>query len=172
MAELIIKHDSFSLTSSWYVYEDDYENLSITSGPSWAAKTVTFEYKIPAGAEILGAYVHSEWGSPLSGFSTKSVNETWVPSDGNVNVVIDPTATSFDATFRFKANGSASYPIGDRYGTTEITNIYLAIQYKLNGLVYLAVSGSLVPYQIYHAEGDQLSQYQLFKAVDNELVLY
>jgi hypothetical protein len=172
MAELIITHDSFSLTSSWHVYEDDYENLEITSGPSWAAQTVTFEYKIPAGAEVLGAYVHSEWSSPLSGFATKSVNETWVPSDGNVNVVIDPAATSFDAIFRFRANGSASYPIGNRSGTTKIENIYLAIQYKLNGLIYLAISSVLVPYQIYHAEGNNLIQYQPFKVEDNQLVLY
>lgn len=168
MAQLTINHESFALTSSWVVYEDSYEYLSITSGPSLAEKTVIFEYKIPVGAEVLGAHLHSEWGDPLSGFAIKTVNGIWVPSDGNVDVEIDPAATTFNATFRFKANGSASYPIGNRSGITNITNIYLVIQYKINGLIYLAESNALVPYQIYHAENSQLVPYQLFKCISTE----
>ena len=175
MAELTVDYgQKIYLTSRWFVYEDDYENLEITSQPSWAAATATFEYNIPVGAEIVGAYVHSEWSYPTdgNGFDAKTVNGTWVPNDGNVNVTIDPASTSLDVIFRFRVNGSASYPTGNRDGSTTISNIYLVIQYKWNGLVYFVVSGELTPYQIYHAEGDNLVQYQLFKAEDNKLVLY
>ena len=173
MAELKVTHDSFRLTSTWTVYEDSYENLEITSGPSWAAKTVTFNYKIPAGAKLLGAYVHSEWGYPTSGFYAKTVNSIWVPDDtGNVTVEIDPSATSVDVVFRFRANGSASYPIGNREGSTTISNIYLLITYKLNGIIYHAVSGELVPYQLYRAENGVLVPYQIQHAEDGALAPY
>lgn len=172
MAELKVTHADFSLTSNWRVVTGSNGVKEITEGPSYASKTVNFEYKIPAGAEVLRAYVHSVWGSPLSGFYTKNVNSTWVPEDtGNVDVELDPEATSLDVVFYFRAVGDTT-ATGYRSGTTNISDIYLMIEYKQNGIIYRAVNGALVPYQLYRAEDGVLVPYQIQHAEDGALAPY
>lgn len=175
MAEITVLHDSkLYLHSTWRVVTGSNGVKEIVEGPSWSGETVTFQYKIPSGAQVINAYVHSEWSYPTygSGFYSRSVNGTWVPDDtGNVAVEIDPESTSFEAAFRFRVNGNTN-STGYITGETTVQNIYLMIIYKLNGIVYYADGEKLVPYQIYRAENDRLVPYQLFKAVDNKLIQY
>ena len=172
MAELKVTHADFSLTSNWRVVTGSNGVKEITEGPSYTSKTVTFEYKLPAGAKVLRAYVHSVWGIPLSGFYTKKVNSTWVPEDtGNVDVELDPEATSLDVVFYFRAIGDTT-ATGYRSGTTAISDIYLLIEYEHSGIIYHAESGVLVPYKLYHAENGELVPYLLQHAEDGALVTY
>lgn len=171
MAELKVTHDDFALFSTWRVVTGSNGVKEITEGPSWAAKTVNFAYKIPAGAKLLGAHVHSVWSYPTSGFYAKTMNEKWVPDTGIVDVEIDQEATSFEALFRFRANGNTT-STGYTTAETKITEVYLLIEYKLNGIIYRAVSGELVPYQLYRAEDGVLVPYQIQHAEDGALAPY
>lgn len=173
MAEIKVAADSFYLNSTWKV-EVVISTPTITSSPTTAYKTVTFNYKVPKGATIKSAKVHSTWSYPTSGFSTQTVNgKTPTSSNGYmVDVEIDPESTSVSVTFAFKAKGSTD-TVGTITATTAVSDVYLLIEYSGGvSCIYHAENGKLVPYQLYRAEGGVLVPYQLQHAEDGVLVPY
>lgn len=159
MAEF--KVEDFNLTSSWTVVTGSNGVKEITSGPSTASRTVTFAYELPAGAKVKSAKVHADWGDPLSGFATRTINGVTPDENGFVDVEIDPEATSIDVVFRFKANGNTT-ATGNRSATANMTNVYLLIETSGgSGYIYRAVGGALVPYKFYHVEDGVLVPYQI-----------
>lgn len=170
MAEIKIEHANISLTSTWYVTEDMYENMEISSGPTTASKSVTFEYALPAGTTVKSAKVHSRWSSPSSGFYFRNVNGVAPDSDGMVAVEIDPAETSVKVTFSFRARGSTS-STGSHSGTTTVSEIYLLIETE-GGYIYLGEGGKLVPYQLCRGEDGKLVPYQLHHAEGGKLAPY
>ena len=175
MAELRVDYDStFSLSSIWYVSEDDYENMYITSGPTTSSKTITLEYKLPSKAEIASAKIHSSWSSPLGGFAIRTVNGSSLDSNGFAPVDIDPTATSINVEFKFKSNGNKT-STGNHSGSTTVSDIYLLVEYSGGAKVsyfYHVENGELIPYRLYHVENGVLVPYNLFKCEDGKLVQY
>ena len=161
MAQLKISHNGFTLTSKWFVYEDDYENMEITEGPSYGYQTVTFDYSLPTGAEVKGAKVHATWSYPSTGFYWRGINGTNPDSDGMVDVEIDPSLKSIDVLFSFRAKGHTN-ATGDQSDSTTVSDVYLLIEYTYGGILYRTVSGGLVPYRFYHAENGALVPYRLF----------
>lgn len=134
MAQLRVDYSDFSLQSTWYVSTGSNGNLTITSGPTTATKTVTFEYNLPADASVTRARVYSTWGSPLSGFAIRTVDGVNPTSttDGYVDVSLDASASSISVQFKFKANGNTTNQ-GNRTGTTNVSNVYLLIDYTTGG---------------------------------------
>lgn len=131
MPQLKVEAESFNLLSSWTVTTGSNGTLYISSGPTTDSRPVTFTYELPDDITVTSAKVHSEWGSPLSGFDTHTVNGTTPNDEGFVDVVIDPEATSIDVTFVFKAMGNTTSQ-GNRQAATEIIDIYLLIEYEHN----------------------------------------
>lgn len=170
MAQLQVNAEDFSLTSTWYVTEDMYENFEISSGPTTAGKTITFGYSLPAGAKVTGAYIHAVWGYPNSGFYSRYINDVGAPTSGNTAIEIDPEATEVAVTFKFRANGSTTQGTGSHSGVSRLTEVYLMIEYELGGYIYRVVGGVLTPYQVFRAENGALVQYQLYHAENGELV--
>jgi hypothetical protein len=108
VAKLQVDYSNFSLTSEWEYQDVDGDSIyDLIGGPTTASKTVTFNYTLPAGAEVSSAKVHSVWGSPNGGFATKTINGTWVGDDGFVDVTsnFDASKTSLSVTFKFKSYG-------------------------------------------------------------------
>lgn len=120
---------SFRLKSTWICNASGV----ITSGPTTATKTVSFAVSIPSGSNITSAYVHSEWGSPKGGFAIKTVNGTYVSSSNNNNVSVSVGTTSGTVSyeFKFKSNGVSGQAGGQASGITNVSNVYLHIDYTL-----------------------------------------
>lgn len=157
----VFKVEDFNLTSSWTVVTGSNGVKEITSGPSTASRTVTFAYELPAGAKVKSAKVHADWGNPLSGFATRTINGVTPDGDGFVDVEIDPEATSIDVMFKFKANGNTT-STGNREAVACMTDVYLLIETSGgSGYIYHAENGELVPYKFYRAEGGVLVPYLL-----------
>lgn len=170
MSQIRVDIDGFSLSSSWRVVTGSQGVKEIVDGPSTASKTVTFEYKLPAGTKVKSAQVHSTWGSPLSGYSLRTVNGSTPDASGMVSVDIDTKATSVDVVFRFRANGDTS-TTGNRSATASVSEIYLLIE-TVGGCIYRAENGVLVPYQLYRAENGVLVPYQFQHAENGALAPY
>ena len=169
--------DSFKLTSTWRVANASSTVAVITEGPSTATQSVSFTVALPADATITNAYVHSEWGSPNTGYATRSVNGTAVKAENNsnVSVPVDVLNGTVSYEFKFKANGSTSGGIGYHSGVASVSNVYLYIDYTYSdpvGVIYRAESGTLVGYAIYRAENNSLVPYQLYRAESGTLVKY
>ena len=119
---------SFNLKSTWICNASGV----ITSGPTTATKTVSFSVSLPSGSTITSAYVHSEWGRPKGGFAIRSCNGTRVPSDtGNVSVPVGTTNGTVSYEFKFKSNGVSGQAGGQASGITNVSNVYLHIEYTL-----------------------------------------
>ena len=146
MATLKVYADDFSLQSTWYVSTGSNGNLTITSGPTTATKTVTFSYDLPDDAIVTSARVYSTWGSPLSGFAIRTVDGVNPTSttDGYVDVSLDASASSINVQFKFKANGNTTSQ-GNRVGTTNVSNVYLLIDYTTGGSGGGGESGGPMP---------------------------
>ena len=70
-------------------------------------------------------------------------------------------------------NGSSSQSkTYSHTSTTNLTGIELVVEYQLGGIIYRAVNGELVPYQLYRAEDGVLVPYQIQHAEDGALVPY
>ena len=160
MAEIRTNADSFTLVSRWRVVTGSNGVKEITEGPSTVTTTVTFSYKIPVGAKVKSAKVHSTWGDPLSGYAIRRVSGVTPDANGMVSIELNPEATSVDVVFTFKANGNTT-ATGDRSAAASVTDVYLLIEVSLS-CIYHAENGVLVPYNFYHAENDALVQYQFF----------
>lgn len=161
MPKIKVMADNFTLMSTWYCYEDSYGTIEIQSGPTTDSRSVTFLYDLPMGVEVKSAKVHADWGNPLSGFATRTINGVTPDENGFVDVEIDPEATSIDVVFRFKANGNTT-ATGNRSAVANMTNVYLLIETSGgSGYIYRAVGGALVPYKFYHVEDGVLVPYQI-----------
>lgn len=161
MPKIKVMADNFTLMSTWYCYEDSYGTIEIQSGPTTDSRSVTFLYDLPMGVEVKSAKVHADWGNPLSGFATRTINGVTPDGDGFVDVEIDPEATSVAVEFRFKANGNTT-ATGNRSAVANMTNVYLLIETSGgSGYIYRAVGGALVPYKFYHVEDGVLVPYQI-----------
>lgn len=178
MAQLKIEADgSLWLTSKWWYADTDGDgDYELTGGPTEDAKSITFNYKLPKGAKVKSAKVHSVWSYPLGGFAKKTVENKSIDSDGFVDITsgFDASATSELVTFKFKSGGtgSTSTSSGQRTGQTEITEIYLLIEYTAASIVYLGENGVLVPYEVYHGENGELVPYMIFYGENGQLVQY
>lgn len=120
---------SFNLRSTWICNASG----QITSGPTTSTKNVSFTVDIPAGSTINTAYVHSEWSSPKGGFAIKTVNGTRVSSSNGNNVTVPINITSGTVTFefKFKSRGVSGQAGGQASGITQISNVYLHIDYTI-----------------------------------------
>lgn len=134
MAQLKITTGSFNLASSWrcaYHIDDSGEYWNIVYGPTTGSRDITFEFSVN-DATITGAKIHATLGSPLTGAEIKTVNGVSFDSDGFAPVSIDGSATSFVATFKFKANGT-SYNDDDLHSASlSFDDVYLLIEYEPN----------------------------------------
>ena len=166
MAEIKVSAEDFNLTSEWTVVTGSNGVKEITSGPSTASRPVTFAYELPAGAKVKSAKVHADWGNPLSGFATRTINGVTPDGDGFVEVEIDPAATSITVTFRFKANGNTT-ATGNRSAVASMTEVYLLIETKGgSGYLYRLENGELVPYKFHRVENGTLISYLLMCTLD------
>lgn len=181
---------SFNLKSTWICNASG----KIISGPTTATKTVSFAVSIPSGSNITSAYVHSEWSSPKGGFAIKTVNGTRVSSSNNNNVSVSVGTTNGTVSyeFKFKSNGVSGQAGGRASGITNVSNVYLHIDYTLpytsptaptsvtispttvapGGSATLSWSGAstgtsnpITGYDIYICDGDPNSTYSYYKNV-------
>jgi hypothetical protein len=194
MANLQITYDdSITLRSRWsctvtYLYNSygAFNSIGSTSqdGPDAATTTIQFAIDLPVGAAMTGVKVHATYDAD----GTLKINNVEPDDEGYVALdVADISSGVADVEFSWlakpdSARSHSDYPTYNgnssqsktywHYTDVEVTDVFLLVEYKMNGLIYRAVSGSLVPYQIYRAEDGALVPYLLFKAVDNELVQY
>lgn len=121
----------FNLKSTWTVGTVSNGALSITKSPTTVTQNVSFSINLPSGAIISSAYIHSEWGSPNTGYATRTVNGIKPSSDNNYNVPVTVNTTNGTVSyeFKFKANGSTSGGTGNHTGTASVSDIYLHIEY-------------------------------------------
>lgn len=121
---------SFNLTSSWSV-ESSSQGATYTKSPTTATKMVNFAVNLPTGATVLNSYIHSEWGSPKTGYAIKTVNGTVPRSENNYNVSVTLSTTNGTNSyeFKFKANGSLLSE-GSHSSIAQISNVYLYIEYQ------------------------------------------
>lgn len=181
---------SFNLKSTWICNGSGH----ITSGPTTATKMVNFDVSIPSGSNITSAYVHSEWSSPKGGFAIKTVNGTRVSSSNNNNVSVSVGTTNGTVSyeFKFKSNGVSGQAGGKASGITNVSNVYLHIDYTLpytsptaptsvtispttvapDGSATLSWSGAsagtsnpITGYDIYICDGDPNGTYSYYKNV-------
>ena len=83
---------SFNLKSSWSVSSSS-QGAVYTQQPTVATKTVYFTVNLPSGAIVNKCYIHSEWGSPKTGYAIRTVNGA-VPNMENGNKFSVSVATT------------------------------------------------------------------------------
>lgn len=120
---------AFNLTSKWRVSAQSNGTLEYETTPTTATYNAVFGVFLPANSVVKSAYVHSEWGSPNTGYAIKTVNSTVPDSSGNVRVALDSSNGTKSFEFKFKANGSLSNPGVWSSGIAQISNVYLHIEY-------------------------------------------
>lgn len=186
---------SFTLNSTWscttryeYTHYGEFsKSTSTQSNSQTATNTVSFDISgLPRGAKALGARVHAEYTTGLYG-GTFQINDISIDDDGFVTLDLPDFSTgSIDVKFSWKAsvdpsgsdahsseyptyNGTNSQSVTYSHSSpSDVSKVYLLVEYELRGIVYRADGGVLVPYQIYHAENGELIPYQLFKCVSTE----
>lgn len=137
IAQIIVKTDDFTLTSTWRC-----SNGSISSGPSTATKTITFPYVLPAGAELQSAVVYATLGSPNGGINVASVNDVSIQS-GTADVTASATATQVKADFKFKAYGRVYSDTATHSGVLGFSDVYLVIEYLVPSSTFTINSTTL-----------------------------
>lgn len=120
---------AFNLTSKWRVSTRSNGTLEYETTPTTATHSAVFGVFLPANSVVKSAYVHSEWGSPNTGYAIKTVNSTVPDSSGNVTVALDSSNGTKSFEFKFKANGSLSNPGVWSSATAQVSNVYLHIEY-------------------------------------------
>ena len=128
MAIYTVSADDVSLKSSWkvvYVGGSGQYYMSPTPSTSSAERTFSFS-GIPSGSTINSAALYSTLDSPPTGAAVRTLNGT--NFYGSQGISATPGG-SFVATFRFKANGIANNPSGDRSSTLHITGISVVVDY-------------------------------------------
>lgn len=121
---------AFNLTSKWRVSTQSNGTLEYETTPTTATHSAVFGVFLPANSVVKSAYVHSEWGSPNTGYAIKTVNSTVPDSSGNVTVALDSSNGTKSFEFKFKANGSLSNPGMWSSAIAQISNVYLHIEYE------------------------------------------
>lgn len=127
--------DSFSLNSSWSCSlqtssSNPAGTWTITNGPHAASKTLTFPVSIPAGSVIARAWIKAKVSSsPLGGIQYFRINGEDVPTSGEFDISITPSATSFSAAFSFASWGVVFSDTNVHYGTLTVETPTLVIDY-------------------------------------------
>lgn len=159
MAE--IRAADFVLVSEWRVGTVGNGVKEVIDGPHPAYQTVTFAYDLPTGAKVISAKVHADWGNPLNGLGTHTINGVTPGEDGMVDVEIDPEQGSISVLFTFIANTDTT-STGDRSARADVTEVYLLIETSGGiGYLYHAENGALVPYKFHRVESGVLVPYLL-----------
>ena len=137
--------DDFTLRSTWScVYMDGAWVINKTNNsdvPGTVTKNVTFEWEPLGNVEIKSAKIHATLGTPFTGAETRTVNGVSFDSEGFADVAIDSNATSFLATFKFKAIGIPFEDTEMHYSDQSYKDVYLLIEYE-----YLYTPPELVDY--------------------------
>lgn len=117
----------FYLSSYWTV-----SGGQIISPPTTVTATKVFSISgIPAGAEIQGAELSADFGSPLSGAALLRVDSTNIEV-GFRTVRVTPSKTGngdYSIVFMFRANGDATLEDGEHHGSVVITGATLTVTY-------------------------------------------
>lgn len=190
--------NGFTLTSTWacritYKYDlngNPAGSTCMQQDLQTATKTIRFPVSMPVGAEFIGAKIHALHSTGLYG-GTFKINGQFVDDDnfvtlmdvnfldGYVDVVFswqaytDPQGTSAHSGGHPTYAGSTpEIVVITHESPSNVSDVYLLIEYKQNGIIYKAMGDMLVPHQIYRADNGTLAPYQLFKAVNGELVKY
>lgn len=120
---------NFSLTSSWYVSSSS-QGIS-ASTPSTDSSDKTFDFTgIPAGSVINSATLTATLGSPSTGAALRTVDGG--SFSGSKGVSITPGGYN-TFRFRFKANGAANLPVGDRSSTLSFSDVTITVDYTPPG---------------------------------------
>ena len=101
---------------------------------------------------------------------TLSAGEGW--KECNVSELAEHI-TSYDSTWYLligNPNTKGTFSEVAGYGTAYM--LYLELQYSDGSNILLASDGSLVPYQLHHAENGSLVQYDLYHAENGSLIKY
>lgn len=120
---------SFNLTSKWRATTGSNGTLYYSDAPTTATHEAIFGVFLPAGATVKSAYIHSEWGSPKTGYAIKTVNGTVPDASGNVNVSLSGENGAVSFEFKFKANGELSNAGSWSSAVAQVSNVYLHIEY-------------------------------------------
>lgn len=196
MAEIKVLYDNFSLTSKWncrtvYTYNStgSFNSSSNTSsGLTVSKKTVRFAVDIKRGSKVLDVKVHAKhtsgtYGGKFRVNGLKPNDDDFVTleasnlSNGYIEVEFEWTSYT-DGTNAHRSqypsyNGSSSQSkTSSHESTSNITEVYLLVEYELGSVIYHAENGVLVPYQLYYAEDGALTPCQLQYAENNALVKY
>lgn len=147
-----------------------------------------FTPSLPAGAKVLSAKVHAAHTTGWSG-GTFKINDAAPDSNGFVTLSNpDFSAGYIDVVFKWQAsrdgttthnssypgyNGSSSQSkTYSHTSNSDVSDVYLLIEYQSGSVIYHAENGKLVPYQLFRAEGGKLVPYQLQQAEGGKLVRY
>ena len=140
MATFVATIPDFNLISKWVVtYDAKYIYvIAPGSGPTTAQAYKTFNFSdIPAGSTIDSAVLTATLGSPLSGAAIRTVaieGGSNYGFSGSLDVT-SAVADSFggdneiSAKFRFKANGVADIPVGNRSSSLSFRNVKITVDY-------------------------------------------
>jgi|LSQX01.3.fsa_nt_gb hypothetical protein len=141
--------DDFSLTSTWTTVADPVPGMTT---PTTATMTKTFDMSMmPFPGFFLMATVGGTQGSPFTGAAINDVSVEGGPyrmlSSGQADITEDLAAahalgkTSIKATFRFKASGTTSPPLGARSSVLTYTGFRMLALMEVRETMRIKIGG-------------------------------
>lgn len=133
--KITVPAGNFSLRSVWKCRVDTktagrygYKTFVFASGPSLSEQTIPFQYSLPSGAKILSATIHASISKIQTGYSVLNVNGNALRSGNAASVTLSGTNGTYQATFRFRANGNLQ-DTDEHTAWANFSNVYLEIEY-------------------------------------------
>ena len=137
MAQIKVAAVDFSMKCTW----------AAGSSPKTQTHTITFEYSLPTGANVVSSYLTFTAGNPLHGASPRTVSinggeaiQFDLNQTNTIPVSVDSNSSSLEATFKFKSYLNLS---NGGTGSLKITDILLVINYSFPSASFYLSSSSV-----------------------------